>query len=302
MSEIVSTARRRELGAELRRIREGCGYNGIDMALRLNWAPSMVSRAETGKRPMTRIEVATYTALCGVAGQRLTGLLGLADEPDDNRLKSHGDLVADALRTLVFHEQTAVEIESFQPIYIPGVAQTEDYARAVFEGTGIIKPADIENFVQIRVARRDVITRFRPAQCTFYVHENVLRTPIGSPQVMHEQMLHLLFLDTRPQCSIRVVPVTAGSRGTAAGSFQIFGYTEGAPVVCVQHESTSEFLENGHHLASYRSVLRRLASVALDEASSRAMIALVASDYERQGVAGYERGAGERAGLAQEQL
>src|ERR1700749_4994538 len=100
MSEFVSTARRRELGAELRRIREGRGFNGLDMALRLGWAPSMVSRAETGKRPMTQIEVATYTALCGIAGKQLTELLSLADEPDDNRLKPHDGRVPDELSTL----------------------------------------------------------------------------------------------------------------------------------------------------------------------------------------------------------
>ncbi|HEY3753297.1 MAG TPA: DUF5753 domain-containing protein [Pseudonocardiaceae bacterium] len=232
----------------------------------------------------------------------MTELLSLADEPDDNRLKPHGGRVPDELRTLIFHEQTANEIHSFQPIYIPGVAQTEDYARALFVEGGIIDAADIENCVQIRVSRRDVITRVDPAQCVFYVHENVLRAPVGSPQVMYEQMLHLLFLSTRPQCSIRVVPVAAGVRGMAAGSFQVFGYPEGAPVVSVQHETTSEFLENGEHVASYRKVLRRVASVALDDARSRELIALVASDYERQGVAGYDHGAGKRAGLAQEQL
>jgi hypothetical protein len=251
---------------------------------------------------MTRIEVATYTALCGIAGPRLAEMLSLADEPDDNRLKPHGGRVPDELRTLMFHEQTANEITSFQPIYIPGVAQTEDYARALFAEGGIINPADIENYVQLRVSRRDVITRVNPAQGVFYIHENTLRAPIGDPQVMYEQMLHLLFLGTRPQCSIRVVPVAAGGRGMAAGSFQVFGYPEGAPVVCLQHETTSEFLENGKHLASYRKLLQRVASVALDEARSRELIALVASDYERLGAAGYADGAGRRTGLAQEQL
>ncbi len=89
MSDYVSTARRRELGAALRRIRERRGLNGQDMATRLGWAPSMVSRVETGKRPMTLVEVATYTGLCNVAGEEQVELLSLAIEPDDYRIKPH---------------------------------------------------------------------------------------------------------------------------------------------------------------------------------------------------------------------
>jgi transcriptional regulator with XRE-family HTH domain len=297
MNDTTSTARRRELGAELRRIREQQGFNGLDMAHRLRWTPSMVSRAETGKRPMTQLEVATYTGLCGVAGPQQEALLELAVEPDDYRIKPHGR-IPDKLQALIFHESAALEIESFQPIYIPGIAQTEEYARAVFEDAGIIEPREIDNCVLIRKSRRIVITRPDPAQCTFYVHENALRAPVGGPRVMHEQMLHLLFLDNRPQCSIRVVPVAAGGLGMAAGSFQIFSYAEGTPLVCVQHEATSEFLESPDELACHRNVLRRVASVALDETQSREFIAWMASDYERRGVARHD----EAGGLAEEQL
>jgi|SRR5882724_3267132 len=107
----------------------------------------------------------------------------------------------------------------------------------------------------------------------FYVHENALRTPVGSSRVMHEQLLHLLFLGNRPECAIRVIPVSAGVRGMAAGSFHIFHYKEDPPVVYVQHETTSEFLENEDELASYRNRLNRVATVALDGPESRQVLA-----------------------------
>jgi transcriptional regulator with XRE-family HTH domain len=300
MTDTTSTARRRELGAELRRIREQRGFNGLDLATRLSWTATMLSRVETGKRAMTQLEVATYIAMCGVAGRQLEELLALADEPDDHRLKSHEGRIPDELRTLIFHESTATEIDTVEPIYVPGVTQTEDYARAVFTEADILAPADIENAVRIRMSRRDVLTRWNPAQCAFYVHENALRVTIGSPQVMYEQMLHLLFLDTRPQCSIRVIPLSAGSRGLAAGSFHIFRYPEGLPVVCVQHETTSEFLESRKDLAGSAAVLKRVTSVALDEAHSREFISRMASDYERRGAAEHDDGGSPE--LAQEQL
>ncbi|HEX3592821.1 MAG TPA: helix-turn-helix transcriptional regulator [Pseudonocardiaceae bacterium] len=294
MVEPLSTARRRELGAELRRIREASGLNGVDMAGRLGWDPSMLSRAETGKRGITEIEIASYTGLCGLAGKQLTELLRLADEPDDYRVKPHNGL-PDELRTLIFHEQTARAIENFQLVFIPGLTQTEDYARELFRDLGFDGQV-AEDGVRNRLSRRSILTRPNPVLCDFYVHENALRTIIGGAQVMYEQMLHLLFLTNRPQCSIRVVPTSVGGRGMATGSFVIFNYPEGAPVVYVEHQTTCDFLESRRDLLGYRTALNRVASVALDEARSTELIASLASDYERRGAADVS------GGVAEEQL
>ncbi|HEY3606999.1 MAG TPA: DUF5753 domain-containing protein, partial [Pseudonocardiaceae bacterium] len=135
-------------------------------------------------------------------------------------------------------------------------------------------------------------------QCIYYIHEAVLSTPVGDPDVMSEQILHLLLIGSRPECAIRVVPFSAGGRGLAAGSFQIFGFKEDPPLVCLQHETTSEFLETDAEVARYRSILERVATVALDGPESRRVLAAAASDYERQGDARY---ANREAGrLAQE--
>jgi hypothetical protein len=233
--------------------------------------------------------------MCGVAGSELNELLALAKEPDDHRLKSHEGRIPDELRTLIFHESTATEIDTVEPIYIPGVTQTEDYARALFYEVGNEDARIIENAVKIRMARRNVLTKVGPPQCMFYVHENVLRSAVGGPQIMYEQMLHLLFLDTRPQCCIRVIPSSAAARGSAPGSFHIFGYPEGSPVICIQHETTSQFLETKNDVASYRAVVKRVASVALDEAQSREFVSGMASYYERQGAATHDGGSTELA-------
>lgn len=297
VSELVSTARRRELGAALRRLREQRGLNGLDMALRLGWTPTMVSRIETGKRAVTSMEVIKYTSACGVHDHQQDALIQLADEPDDYRLKQHLGRLPDELTELVFHESTATTIESFEPIYIPGITQTEGYARAVFEAAELFDPIDFDSLIEVRLARRKVLTRSNPAQCELYVHENALRAPVGGPQVMYEQMLHLLFASSRPQCSIRVVPVSAGAHSLVLGSFTIFGYSEGEPVIYVEHQTTSQFLESREELRSYRATLKRLANVALDDAQSREFISRLASDYERQGAAS---NGGKPAELAQE--
>lgn len=292
MTDLNSTARRRELGARLRRLRELCGVNGSDMAAKLNWHPTMVSRAETGKRTMSTLEVATYTGLCGVVGEDQKELLDLVDEPDDYRLKAHPGDIPDALQALIHCESTATTIDTYEPMFIPGLMQTPEYARAVFEETGFFDPSIIEGRVQIRMSRRDVLTRINPVQCATFIHENALRASVGSARIMTEQMLQLIFAGGRPQCSIRVVPAAAGTRGLVEGSFHIFGYTDGSPVVYLQHATTCEFLENVPDLKTYRSLLNRIATVALSEARSRDFITWLASEYEQQGAAKHEDGPG----------
>lgn len=281
-------------------MREDRGYNGTDMADRLNWTSTMVSRAETGKRPMSQVEVAVYLGLCGVTDDRLHEMLDLANEPDDYRLKPHPGQIPDELRSLVFHESTASAIDIFEPLFIPGITQTHKYARAVFEETGKFDQDGIDTRVRLRMARREVLTRYNPAQCTLWVHENALRAMVGSPKVMAEQMLELIFASNRPQCSIRVVPASAGCRGLVNGTFHVFRYAEDSPVVYVQNEITCEFLENGEALLAYEAILHRIATVALTEDASRALIASMAGEYERMGAAHHEDGAGGSPELAQE--
>jgi hypothetical protein len=225
-------------------------------------------------------------------------LLKLAVEPDDYRIKAH-DGLPDELKTLLFHESTANAIDIYEPIFIPGLTQTEDYIRALFDETGLVDAADVEKYLEVRLSRRNVITRPDPAQCAIFVHENALRMPVGGPQVMHEQMLHLLFAGSRRQCPIRVVPLSAAGRGMAPGSFHIFYPAEGSPLLYLEHPTTSEFIESAKELRAHQAILNRIASVALTEAQSREFIAWMASEYEQQQGAAQD---GSGPGVAQEQL
>lgn len=281
MTILKSTGRRRELGAGLRRLRELIGINGAEMAHLLRWTQTMLSRVESGKRPVSDIEVANYTAVCGVTGDGQKWFLDLANEPDEYRIKPHPGQIPDKLQSLIFHESTAAAIESFEPIFIPGIMQTPDYARALFTATGMADPTDIDDWVDIRMERRRALTRINPAQGIYFVHENALRADVGNARVMNEQMLHLVFVSGRPQCSVRVIPASTGVRGLANNSFQIFGYTEEPSVVHVPNETASEFVEADADLRTYRSLLKRLASVALPDAQSRDVLVRLASDYDR---------------------
>jgi hypothetical protein len=261
------------------------------MAARMHWAPSMLSRLETGKRSSTSMEIVKYTTLCGALGHEQDVLVRLANQPDDHRLELHNGKIPDELHSVSFHESTATAIESFDLVYLPAIVQTEEYARGVFETARLLDPAVIDGLVRVRMARRDVLTRTEPARCVLYVHENALRLSIGGPQVMHEQALHLLFASSRPQCIIRVVPISAGAAGVTNGSFSVFDYPDRPPLIYVEHRATSEFLESKREIDTCRETLTRIANSALTEPESRNFIVELASDYEVDVIARREHAA-----------
>jgi transcriptional regulator with XRE-family HTH domain len=266
-----STARTRELGSELRRIREEARYTAHELAKKLGWSPSKVSRMETGDRNTTELEVAVFVAFCGVLGDDLARML-------DPR----GDRLPDELRSLIILEATAQILVYYEPIVIPGLVQTEDYARALFHETEVLPADAIEPRIRMRMERQRFLRRERPPKVTFFVHENALRMRVGDSRTMHEQMLHLLLTGAAPPCQLRVVPTSVGARTGAGGPFTWTARKENNPVIYVEHLTTSLFLEGREDMLAYRRRLDRLTELALNEGESREFLANLASEYERE--------------------
>jgi Domain of unknown function (DUF5753) len=216
------------------------------------------------------------------AARRTGPIVDLAGEAaHDHRLKSHGEKLPDELRTLIFHETTAAAIDSYELIVVPGLLQTEDYTRALLLENGMYAGDSIELRVRARMDRQSLLRGFEPPQCLFFLHENGLRVPIGGNQIMHEQLLQLVFLSSRPQCGIRVVPVSAGGRGLAQAPFRLMGFVQNDPVVYMEQDVASLFLDRKEHVNHYQRVLNRLDHVALDEGESRRLLADMASEFDR---------------------
>jgi transcriptional regulator with XRE-family HTH domain len=281
VAEDKITALGRELGGELRRTRERAGYNGKDMATRLGWSTTKVSRVEVGARPISEEDIVMYLASCGLKVDEIDPILDLARERNlDHRMKSHGEKLPDELKTLIFHETTAAEINNFEPIFIPGLVQTEGYIRALLH-EGDVHGDSVELRVRARMKRQLLLKKPAPPRCRFYVHENALRARIGSAKIMRDQVLHLLFVATLRYCDVRVLPVTAGGRGLAFGPFQPMTYVEHEPVVYTEHDAFSLFLDRGEHAGHYRRVLNRLGEAALGEGESRRFLADLADELDR---------------------
>lgn len=258
------------------------GISGIDMADRLGWSPSKVSRIESGQIGVSEVDAAVYLAICGVLQDELAELLSLARMGDDRTwLQDRGTRLPDELRTLVFHEATAATIASYEPLLVPGLLQTREYAEALFRFGAFIRPDQIGMAVDARMARQEVLRRPNPPQCLFYLNEAGLRSKVGTNRIMHEQMMQLVFLTSRPQYEIRVATAESGPHGAWGAMFMLMGFGHHAPVVFVEGPTTGLFLEKSGDVAAYRAILNQLDRVALDARQSTDWLAQLASDFDR---------------------
>jgi hypothetical protein len=206
-------------------------------------------------------------------------LLGLCQEQHTpGWFQQHGSRLPKQVLTLIDHESKAIAISEFQVTLVPGLLQTGDYARVVISRNVNIPPKEVEDRVAARLARQSLFSRERPAQFTFYLHEALLRLPIGGPAVMSDQLHHLLRMSVRSYVTLRVLPASLGAHAGLSGPFTLMEFNDFRPVVYLDSETSSLFLEKPEEIAAYRRILGALGETALGEGQSRELIATVATE------------------------
>ncbi len=273
------TIRSRELGDGLRQAMEQAGLNGKQAARLLSWSPSFVSLLLSGKRGASEVDIAAFLGMCRVKGPERDRLLALCREQDNpGWLQQHGSRLPKQLMTLIDHENKAVAISDFQPMVVPGLLQTGEYAGALIRETGNAPAGEVDDRVAARLARQSLFSRERPAQFTFYMHEFALRLPVGGSAVMCEQLHHLLRMSRRSYLTLRVVPAALGGHAGIAGQFMLMEFAEFKPVVYLDSETACLFLEKPEEIAAYQRILGVLAETALGEGQSRELITALATE------------------------
>ncbi|WP_177221260.1 helix-turn-helix domain-containing protein [Lentzea xinjiangensis] len=270
MTAITSTAYSRDLGDELRRLREKfTGLTGFAFAEQLGWDPSKVSNIENGKARASEIDLVQYLMACGrdsVFFEAFRDRYRYAFDP-------YVVVVPDNLRTLALAEAKAAKITSFDGLTVPGLVQTEEYARALLTEGGNEEAEDIEKFVRLRMDRQAVMRRPSRPECTFYVHELALRMRVGDARIMEEQYLRLLF-DTHV---LRIVPMSAGVAIATRSARRLFSFEKMIPVAYSETDVAQVFAHDGRAIAGSREFFKWLDARALDEGQSRSMLADYAS-------------------------
>jgi transcriptional regulator with XRE-family HTH domain len=284
MSHREPTIRSRELGEGLREAMKHAGLSGKQAAQMLDVTPSYVSMLLAGKRGASEVDIAAFLGVCRVKGVERDRLLALCREQDTpGWFQQHGTRMPKQLATLIDHENKAMTISVFEAIFVPGLLQTGEYARAVISRSVNVPPDEVDDRVAARLARQSLFSRHRPARFTFYLHESVLRLPVGGPVVMAEQLRHLQRMSARSYLTLRVVPVGFGAHAAMTGAFRLMEFAEFKPVAYLESETSSLFLEKPEEIQAYRRILESLADTALDEGQSRKLIAAVATGLYADG-------------------
>jgi len=277
------TVRRRQLGIELRRLREAAGLTLEEVGLRLEWSRSKVSRIETGQ---VSLRVRDVEDLCEVLGASKEKARELAALVRNSRQRSwwqkYSDVMPAAFGTYVALEEAAGRVQTYQTELIDGLLQTEQYARAVFEAwMPPHQPDDVERLVQLRMTRQQRLRSKDPLAVWAIINEAALRRVVGGPKVMADQLEHLVKLLKLPNLDIQVLPFTAGAHAAMNGPFLILSFPEinDLDVVHLEHQAGSTFLEEPADLKRFGLQFDHLRAQALDLPESAKTLKTIMAEY-----------------------
>jgi transcriptional regulator with XRE-family HTH domain len=284
MVDIPSSMRTRSVGNELIGLRKAAGYNGAEFARKLGWENSRLNRIEHGKYNISEVDITQYVTMLGHPRSVLDHLLTMLRQSDDGFVvQPHGTRLPDQLHTLIRHETTARTIHNLELVVVPGLLQTRRYAEALMRSQHTADEELLQVRLQARMDRQCMFNRPMQPACTFYIQEFALRLPVGGNQVMNDQIMRLAFTSNNPGISIRIIPTSIGPHAGLAGTFMRMGYAEGdqLPIIYVENEGTSLFMDEPNILDAHSAVLKRLDRTALDEEQSRSWLMKIASEYDR---------------------
>ncbi|MER6530443.1 helix-turn-helix transcriptional regulator [Streptomyces sp. NPDC001508] len=263
------------VGVQLAGFREDAGLAQEQAARTLGFSPAKLSRIESGKgrRPPSEADVQALLTLYGTDPYESSVLLRLlrrAGEPGwwqryDKRL------MPEWFDRLVGLQEAAVAIRTFEIQYVPGLLQTPDYARAVVRrGLPTAPENEVRRRVELRVRRAELLRRPDPPQVWVIIDESVLLRVLGGPEVMREQLEHLLRMAQRPHVTLQIVPldVTNASAPAIPVTYLRFGGLDLPDVVYLEHIRSANFLEDRDETEEYRVALDRLADEALQPRQS----------------------------------
>jgi transcriptional regulator with XRE-family HTH domain len=279
--------RRRRLAAELRRLRHEAGLSIEDVAAELGWQPSKVSRIENRQIGISTLDLRKLLDLCKVEDRayrdELTEMARRATERGWWQSFS-SDVIPAALANLIGLEAEARTIRSYEPELMPGLLQTEAYARAIMRAwQPAWTAADIDRRVEIRLGRQDVLHQAGAAtpQVNSIINEAVLRRTVGGNQVMHEQVEVLAKERDPANVSVQVLPFNSGAHPAMAGPFQILTFFDPGDlgVVHVEGAMTAITLERPEELRRYDEIWGSLQARALSPEDSRVLMRSYALRY-----------------------
>lgn len=257
------TALRMLLGAHLRRLREAEGITRADAGWEIRSSESKISRLELGRVSFKERDVEDLLSLYGIDdGEERSRLLELAREANNpGWWHRFGDVLPNWFQSYLGLEATASLIRTYEVQFIPGLLQTREYARGVVllghSGAG---PREIEHRVNLRVSRQKILTRKDPSRFWCVVDEAALRRPIGSREVMREQLETMIKLNELPNVQVQIIPFQSGGHAAAGGAFTMLRFPdeELPDIIYLEQLTSALYLDKRDDVEEYTASMERL--------------------------------------------
>ena len=274
------SVRARQLAAELRRLRDEARLTGEEVGERLGWSPAKVSRIETARTAITAADLTRLLDLYEVTGQRRDWLTELGRSAGERGWwDAYADTLGPQYATLIAMEAQAERVRWYAAQIVPGLLQTEAYAREIIASTLLISPpGEIERRVQVRMTRQRILHNDRPLRLSVVLDEGVLLRRVGGPQVMREQLEHLAEAAAWPNMDLRVLLNETGAHPALTGEFTILEFPEliSPDVVYLEHMTSNIYVEQEADVYRYTLAFDRLLALALEPHESARLIARLA--------------------------
>ncbi|MEV5507886.1 helix-turn-helix domain-containing protein [Streptomyces orinoci] len=279
------TVRKRQLGAELRRLRESAGKKIEDVAEHLECSMSKISRVETGQAPIKARDVRELLAWFGVEDPlQVEAVMQIHKDAQQQGWWAHyEEVLPSGMATYAGLESDAVALRAYEPIFVHGLLQTEDYARAVIAAVRPGEPEEVERLVRFRVQRQDLLSRRPdPLELWVVVEEAALRRPVGGKEVMAAQIKHLIHAAALPNVTIQVMPTAKGAHAAMAGTFALMEFGTKAPtIVYVDSIAGNVYLEKERDVRKFIQTFDLVRAAGPDPQDTPAILENIAREMHQ---------------------
>jgi transcriptional regulator with XRE-family HTH domain len=261
-------------GAMVRYYRTQAGLSRDQLGARVYLTGDMVGRIETGQRTPS--------------GQFIDACEAITELNTFGALRALREQLKDQLKSGPYpgwfenwpqYEATARTLRTWQLVAVPGLLQTEDYARAILQTQVMTTADEIEEMVAARMARQAILTRDKPPMLWVILDEDVLRRPVGGKWVMKDQLRHLAEAARRPNVVLQVIPLTAGAHQGMSGSFVLAEFENSAPVVYQDTATRGQIIEDANDIEGVSLLWDTLIAEALPRSASLELVEEVAKTW-----------------------
>ena len=256
------TVQRLVLGGHLRRLREDAFITTEQAAAAIRGSHSKISRMEHGRVGFKDRDIADLLTLYGVtSGEERGALLKLAREANTpGWWQGYSDILPHWVEPYFGLEAAASFIRNYELQFVPGLLQTEGYARALIRLGNAPTEEDVVRRAEARVSRQEILSRETPPRLWVVIDEGALRRSIGGKPVMGEQLRHLIDMCDHPAVTLQVLPFQVGAHPAMGGPFTILRFSEPdlRDVVYIEQLTSALYLDKPAEVDSYLEVMEQL--------------------------------------------